>query len=96
MAHARIVEKLRAFTTQVLGPSCHSLVNLQGHSCDISDALCALKYRNGGFLSGLTMWSPERQSGPTKIVGPAYTVKYVPVTDAAPKLESHYVCNTEY
>ncbi|KAF4548591.1 4-hydroxy-4-methyl-2-oxoglutarate aldolase-like protein [Elsinoe fawcettii] len=23
------------------------------------------------------MWSPERQSGPTKIIGPAYTVKYV-------------------
>jgi hypothetical protein len=64
-------------------------------SCDISDALCALKYRNGGFLSGLTMWSPERQTGPTKIVGPAYTVKYVPVADAAPKLESHYVCGHE-
>jgi regulator of RNase E activity RraA len=43
----------------------------------------------------LTMWSPERQSGPTKIVGPAYTVKYVPVADAAPKLESHYVCNVD-
>jgi hypothetical protein len=43
----------------------------------------------------LTMWSPERQTGPTKIVGPAYTVKYVPVADAAPKLESHYVCGHE-
>jgi regulator of RNase E activity RraA len=41
------------------------------------------------------MWSPERQSGPTKIVGPAYTVKYVPVADAVLKLESHYVCNVD-
>ncbi|OTA79043.1 hypothetical protein M434DRAFT_240822 [Hypoxylon sp. CO27-5] len=60
-------------------------------TCDVSDALCKLKYRNGGFLSGLTMWSPERQDGPTKIVGPAYTVKYVPLDDPAPKHPSHYI-----
>ncbi|ORY19686.1 ribonuclease E inhibitor RraA/Dimethylmenaquinone methyltransferase [Clohesyomyces aquaticus] len=61
-------------------------------TCDISDALCALKYRNGGFLSNLTMWSPERQSSSTKIVGPAYTVKYVPLDDPAPKYEGgHYI-----
>ena len=24
-----------------------------------------------------TLWSPDRQAGPTKVVGPAYTVKYV-------------------
>lgn len=24
-----------------------------------------------------TLWSPDRQAGPTKIIGPAYTVKYV-------------------
>lgn len=59
--------------------------------CDVSDALCKLKYRNGGFLSGLTLWSPQRQSGETKIVGPAYTVKYVPVDDPAPKHPTHYV-----
>lgn len=23
-----------------------------------------------------TMWSPDRQAGPTKAVGPAFTVKY--------------------
>ncbi|OTA58592.1 RraA-like protein [Hypoxylon sp. EC38] len=60
-------------------------------TCDVSDALCKLKYRNGGFLSGLTMWSPHRQDGPTKIVGPAYTVKYVPLDDPAPKYPSHYI-----
>ncbi|KAK6820786.1 hypothetical protein PG987_015186 [Apiospora arundinis] len=43
-------------------------------TCDVSDALCKLNYRNGGFLPGLTMWSPQRQDGPTKIVGPAYMV----------------------
>jgi len=60
-------------------------------SCDVSDALCKLKYRNGGFLSGLTMWSPQRQDGPTKIVGPAYTVQYVPLDDPKPKYPTHYI-----
>ncbi|TLD33811.1 hypothetical protein PspLS_00962 [Pyricularia sp. CBS 133598] len=60
-------------------------------TCDVSDALAKLKFRNGGFLSGLTMWSPERQSGTTKIVGPAYTVKYVSNDDPTPKLASHYI-----
>ncbi|KAI0908327.1 RraA-like protein [Ustulina deusta] len=60
-------------------------------TCDVSDALCKLKYRNGGFLSGLTMWSPLRQDGNTKIVGPAYTVKYVPLDDPAPKHPTHYI-----
>ncbi|KAI8632995.1 RraA-like protein [Xylariaceae sp. FL1651] len=60
-------------------------------TCDVSDALCKMKYRNGGFLSGLTMWSPLRQNGPTKIVGPVYTVKYVPLNDPAPKYPSHYI-----
>ncbi|KAK8122154.1 hypothetical protein PG984_010824 [Apiospora sp. TS-2023a] len=65
---------------------------LQGYTtCDVSDALCKLKYRNGGFLPGLTMWSPQRQDGPTKIVGPAYTVKYVPLDDPAPKHPTHYI-----
>ncbi|KAH9888647.1 ribonuclease E inhibitor RraA/Dimethylmenaquinone methyltransferase [Xylariomycetidae sp. FL2044] len=60
-------------------------------TCDVSDALCKLKFRNGGFLSGLTMWSPQRQDGPTKIVGKAYVVKYVPLDDPAPKLPTHYI-----
>ncbi|KAI0018087.1 ribonuclease E inhibitor RraA/Dimethylmenaquinone methyltransferase [Xylariomycetidae sp. FL0641] len=60
-------------------------------TCDVADALCKLKYRNGGFLSGLSMWSPERQAGPTKIIGPAYTVKYVPLADPAPKYPTHYI-----
>ncbi len=37
------------------------------------------------------MWSPKRQDGPTKIVGPAYTVQYAPVDDPSPKFPSHYV-----
>ncbi|KAI1245799.1 hypothetical protein MGN70_012693 [Eutypa lata] len=60
-------------------------------TCDVSDALCKLKQPHGGFLSGLTMWSPQRQDGPTKIVGPAYTVKYVPLDDPAPKHPTHYI-----
>ncbi|KAM7193856.1 RraA-like protein [Rhypophila sp. PSN 637] len=60
-------------------------------TCDVSDALIKLKFRNGGFLSGLTMWSPERQNGPTTIVGPAYTVQYVPLADPRPKHPTHYI-----
>ncbi|KAH7037419.1 ribonuclease E inhibitor RraA/Dimethylmenaquinone methyltransferase [Microdochium trichocladiopsis] len=63
-------------------------------TCDVSDALCKLdktKYRHGGFLPGLTMWSPDRQAGPTKIVGPAYTVQYLPLDDPAPKHPTHYI-----
>ncbi|OIW25717.1 RraA-like protein [Coniochaeta ligniaria NRRL 30616] len=60
-------------------------------TCDVSDALCKLNFRNGGFLSGLTSWSPERQAGPTKIVGPAYTVQYAPLDDPTPKVPTHYI-----
>ncbi|KAK0387098.1 hypothetical protein NLU13_5411 [Sarocladium strictum] len=59
--------------------------------CDVSDALLKLKQPHGGFLPGLTLWSPERQAGDTKIVGPAYTVKYVPIDDPAPKHPTHYI-----
>jgi hypothetical protein len=62
------------------------------HRCDISDALVKLKVPHGGFLAGLTMWSPRRQEGSTKIVGPAYTVKYVRKNYAnEPKPDRHYV-----
>jgi regulator of RNase E activity RraA len=38
------------------------------------------------------MWSPQRQDGETKIVGPAYTVKYALLSDPSPKVSGHYVC----
>ncbi|CAK7268516.1 hypothetical protein SEPCBS57363_003133 [Sporothrix epigloea] len=60
-------------------------------ACDVADALLKLKHPNGGFLAGITLWSPERQAGPTKIVGPVYTVKYAPLSDVAEKVEGHYV-----
>lgn len=37
------------------------------------------------------MWSPQRQDGDTKIIGPAYTVKYSLNEDPAPKHPTHYV-----
>ncbi|EGS18909.1 uncharacterized protein CTHT_0055220 [Thermochaetoides thermophila DSM 1495] len=60
-------------------------------TCDVSDALCKLKVPHGGFLPGLTMWSPQRQDGNTKIIGPAYTVQYAPLDDPRPKHPSHYI-----
>ncbi|KAK4132813.1 RraA-like protein [Trichocladium antarcticum] len=60
-------------------------------TCDVSDALCKLKVYHGGFLPGLTMWSPQRQDGATKIVGPAYTVQYAPLDDPRAKVPGHYI-----
>lgn len=60
-------------------------------TCDVSNALVKLKHPTGGFLPGLTLWSPERQAGDTRIVGPAYTVKYAPLSDPAPKYPTHYI-----
>ncbi|KAF2236535.1 RraA-like protein [Viridothelium virens] len=61
-------------------------------TCDVSDALLKLKIPHGGFLAGLTMWSPKRQEGPAKIIGPAYTVKYVRKNyDNEPKPPGHYI-----
>ena len=37
------------------------------------------------------MFSPDRQSSPTKIVGPAYTVKYAPLADPQPKISKPYI-----
>lgn len=60
-------------------------------TCDVSDALLKLKVPHGGFLAGITLFSPERRAGTTKIVGPAYTVKYAPLDDPAPKHAKHYI-----
>lgn len=39
------------------------------------------------------MYSPEFQAGETKVVGQAFTVKFVSKSDeAAPKLQGNYVC----
>lgn len=38
------------------------------------------------------MYSPQFQSGPTKIAGQVYTVKLVPRSDVtSPELQGHYV-----
>ncbi|KAL1843480.1 hypothetical protein VTJ49DRAFT_1351 [Mycothermus thermophilus] len=60
-------------------------------TCDVADALVKLGIPDGGFLPGITMWSPQRQDGDTKIVGPAYTVVYAPHDDPRPKWPSHYI-----
>ncbi|KAK9315491.1 ribonuclease E inhibitor RraA/Dimethylmenaquinone methyltransferase [Lipomyces starkeyi] len=60
-------------------------------TCDIGDALIRLKYPYGGFLDGITMFSPERQAGSTKIFGEAITVKMVDASDkASPSLSKHF------
>ncbi|KAI5927878.1 ribonuclease E inhibitor RraA/Dimethylmenaquinone methyltransferase [Camillea tinctor] len=60
-------------------------------SCDIGDALVKLKYPFGGFLDGITMWSPERRAGPARLFGPAVTVKMVDAAaDSAPSPPRHF------
>ncbi|KAF2103189.1 RraA-like protein [Rhizodiscina lignyota] len=61
-------------------------------TCDVSDALIKLKYPHGGFLPDITMFSPQRMDGDCKIVGPAYTVRYVRKTyDFEPSPTEHYI-----
>lgn len=58
----------------------------------VADGLSKLGETLGGFLEGLTMFSPEFQSGSTKIVGKAFTVKMVLKSETdAPKLQGNYV-----
>ncbi|OTA89681.1 hypothetical protein M434DRAFT_398397 [Hypoxylon sp. CO27-5] len=60
-------------------------------SCDIGDALVRLKHPFGGFLDGITMWSPERRAGPVRMLGPAITVKMVEMSNSsAPSPPRHF------
>ncbi|KAF4556711.1 Aldolase/RraA-like protein 2 [Elsinoe fawcettii] len=69
-------------------------------SCDIGDALVKLKYPFGGFLDGISMWSPHRQGhnsadSPT-IIGQAVTVKMIDAKDiTSPKPAKHFIDYSE-
>ncbi|KAJ5104031.1 hypothetical protein N7532_004560 [Penicillium argentinense] len=56
-------------------------------TCDIGDALVKLKYPYGGFLDGLSMYSPG--SG-ASICGPAITVKMVETNSPGPTPPIHF------
>ena len=58
----------------------------------VADALLKLKHPHGGNLADILMYSPDWLDGSTKIVGPAYTVKFVRNNHANdPKPAGHYV-----
>lgn len=44
-------------------------------SCEVADALIKLKLPQGGYLPGIEMFSPQHIAGPTRVCGPAFTVK---------------------
>ncbi|KAF2729922.1 RraA-like protein [Polyplosphaeria fusca] len=62
-------------------------------SCDIGDALVKLRYPRGGYLDGISIWSPTRQghgSSP-RAVGEAVTVRMVDAKDmSAPTPTKHF------
>ncbi|KAI1068250.1 hypothetical protein LB507_004278 [Fusarium sp. FIESC RH6] len=61
-------------------------------TCDVSDALLKMGISHGGFLPNISMWSPQRQEGDAKLIGPAYTVKFVRNNyTSAPKPKEHYI-----
>ncbi|KAG0246331.1 hypothetical protein BGX31_002942 [Mortierella sp. GBA43] len=61
-------------------------------SCDVADALLTLGVPGAGFIPDIHLWSPEYKAGNTRVFGPAYTVKMVPVTDKeSPKPDQHFV-----
>jgi len=60
-------------------------------TCDIGDALVRLKVPHGGYLSGLSMFSPPNQNAMSKILGPAYTVRMVAASDnTSPTPSTHF------
>ncbi|CAG8755217.1 5389_t:CDS:2, partial [Acaulospora colombiana] len=60
-------------------------------SCDVADALLKLNYPHGGYLPDIIMFSPEQQAGSSKLVGPVFTVKVVPISDTtSPKPTQHF------
>ncbi|KAF2623201.1 RraA-like protein [Macroventuria anomochaeta] len=67
-------------------------------SCDIGDALVKLKYPLGGYLNGISIWSPVRQGhgvAPT-VIGAAVTVKMVDAKDSsAPTPSKHFADSAE-
>lgn len=57
----------------------------------IGDALVKIGLRHGGYLSGLTMYSPGSNGTISKIFGPAYTVRMVPAADkSSPTPDRHF------
>lgn len=90
---ASIVERLKQWTTcDVCLSSKTPNSSLRLMQSQVADGLSKLKHPHGGFLDGLTMYSPVFQSGPTKIVGEAFTVKFVPKSDTeSPKVQGNYV-----
>ncbi|KAK7216230.1 hypothetical protein V2G26_004233 [Clonostachys chloroleuca] len=64
----------------------------QWSSCDVSDGLSKLGHAHGGFLEGINLYSPDFVTGDTKIVGPAFTVKFEPKSNtSAPKVKGNYI-----
>jgi hypothetical protein len=72
--------------------------------CQVADALRTFSVPHGGFVPGLTMFSPrlrsredgegegEGEGDETTLVGPVWVVKFVDKDDVdAPRLEGHYV-----
>lgn len=58
----------------------------------MSDGLSKLGHAHGGFLEGINLYSPDFVTGDTKIVGPAFTVKFEPKSNtSAPKVKGNYV-----
>ncbi|KAE8146986.1 ribonuclease E inhibitor RraA/Dimethylmenaquinone methyltransferase [Aspergillus avenaceus] len=59
-------------------------------SCDVGDALVKLNVPQGGYLSGLRMFSPGPGNTKAKVFGPAYTIRMVPASDKSSPTPPHY------
>ncbi|CAG8734091.1 7948_t:CDS:2 [Gigaspora margarita] len=60
-------------------------------SCDVADALLKIDNPYGGFLPDIVMFSPDYLAGNSKLIGPVFTVKCVPVSDVnSPKPSQHF------
>jgi regulator of RNase E activity RraA len=92
-----VLEALKRFTTCDVHlpapPKPQPIIN----NPQIGDALVRLQIPHGNYLSGLQMFSPLSSAGPSRICGPAYTIRMVTASDTtSPSLSRHFADTIPY
>jgi hypothetical protein len=91
---SQVIKRLSPHSTCDVGHGPRPVVHFVANPPrQVADALSRLNHRRGGFLPGISLHSPSFQSGDTKIIGPAHTVKFELNREkgARPSVRGHYV-----
>lgn len=90
---SQAIKRLSPYSTCDVGHGPPPAIFVANPPRQVADALSRLNHRRGGFLPGISLHSPSFQSGDTKIIGPAHTVKFELNREkgARPWVTGHYV-----